>query len=211
MVTRSAVHWAARIVATSSSSGVVKSSAILASGYARSRVRMIFAARARLAAVDSRAPGLTGSPRRAGRRPGSGRGKEAAEPREPLPDALDGRGIREAKIPLPVPAEVDARCHGHVGTFENLERERERIGRVPARIGEDVEGAGRLDVDAEADRPQAVDHDPAALVEDRAEPTHLVTRLAKRRDARPLHELVRRDEEVLVRLLERPNVLARRD
>src|SRR2546426_1647049 len=123
MLTRSSVHWAARIVARSSSSGVVKSSGILASGYARSRARMIFAARARLAAVDSRAPGLTGSPRRASRcqRPGSGRGKEAAEPREPFPDALDGRGIREAEIPLPVPAEVDARCHSHVGTFENLD------------------------------------------------------------------------------------------
>src|SRR2546428_504528 len=54
MLTRSSVHWAARIVATRSSSGFEKSRAIVASGYAFLSARTIFRARARFACSDSR-------------------------------------------------------------------------------------------------------------------------------------------------------------
>jgi hypothetical protein len=54
MLTRSSVHWAARIVATSSSSGVVNVSAHFASGYAFSSAAMIVRARFFFASSVSR-------------------------------------------------------------------------------------------------------------------------------------------------------------
>src|SRR5438445_809810 len=54
MLTRSSVHWAARIVATRSSSGFEKSRAIVAPGYAFLSARPRFRARARFASGDSR-------------------------------------------------------------------------------------------------------------------------------------------------------------
>src|SRR2546422_4220074 len=54
MFTRASVHWAERIVATSSSSALEWLRAHLASGYARSRRATIFVARVRSSAGDSR-------------------------------------------------------------------------------------------------------------------------------------------------------------
>src|SRR2546428_3526560 len=54
MFTRASVHWAERIVATSSSSALEWLRAHLASGYARSRRATIFVARVRTSAGDSR-------------------------------------------------------------------------------------------------------------------------------------------------------------
>src|SRR5215510_3654078 len=56
--TRSSVHWAERMVAARSSSGVVKSSSIPAVGYALARRPRIFTALAFLACADSAMTGL---------------------------------------------------------------------------------------------------------------------------------------------------------
>src|SRR5437867_555170 len=83
-----------------------------------------------------------------------------------------------------------------VRLFQECPGEVRGVLRVRARVGEDVERARRLEADAEADTPQAVDHHSPPLGEDRAKAPGLLTGLAERRDPGPLDEVVRRDEEV---------------
>src|SRR5439155_20061377 len=131
------------------------------------------------------------------------RGEEPRDPVEALLDPLDGGRVREPQIALGIGAKGGARRDGDVGRIEDLVGETHGVGRQVAGIRQNVERSGWLGADPEADGPQASDHGPPAFVEDRAEPSAVLTRLTKRGDPRPLHELVGRYEEVTVELLQR--------
>src|SRR2546425_12837145 len=60
---------------------------------------------------------------------------------------------------------------------------------VPARVGQDIEGAGGLEAHAEPGGPQPGDHGAPPLVEDLPEPAGVLAGLAQGRDPRPLDEL----------------------
>ena len=98
-----------------------------------------------------------------------------------------------------------------MGLLEDLERERERVAREAAGVGQHVEGAGGRRADAEPDAPEAGHHRPPPLVEDAAEAGALVGRLPEGGERRPLHELVGRDEEVAVHGGQRGHELPRGD
>ena len=72
-------------------------------------------------------------------------GQEPRDPRQPLTDPLDGRGVREPKEAFGVAAERHPRRERHVAPLEDLRGEGAGVGRVPARVGEDVEGPFGLD------------------------------------------------------------------
>src|SRR5262245_11209392 len=138
--TRSSVHCAERIVATRSSSGVLKRRARAASGYARSSRTRIFVARARRAGTGSTAMGAAFDPRP---RVASPLREESGEADHGLLDPGQRVGVRKAQVSLRVPPEVHARNHRHMGVLEEFERERQRVrGEAPC-VGEDVERAGR--------------------------------------------------------------------
>src|SRR5439155_723454 len=106
---------------------------------------------------------------RGGRRHSPSRGEKPAEPGEPLPDAVERRGVREPDIPFSVGTEGRARRHRDVHRLEDLARETHRVHAEVARVGEHVEGARRLTADAEPKRAEARDHHAPPFVEDGAE------------------------------------------
>src|SRR6185436_9324151 len=102
--------------------------------------------------------------------------EERADPAQPFLDALDRRGVREAEIALGVAPEGDARRDHHVSLLEDLVGEAQRVAREVPGVGQDVEGARRLEAHAEAERAQAVDHEAAPRREDLAEARRLLRR-----------------------------------
>ena len=86
--------------------------------------------------------------------------------------------------------------------FQDVEGQPVRVGRDVPGVGKDVKGAGRLDGDAEAQLPEALDDELAALVVNGPHAGHVRRSFFESGDAGYLGDGAGTDEEVLLNLLD---------